>query len=651
MRKYLLHIVLILALGYTTSALADTGGDFLVLSFHDVQDVPSRNRVADAMTISTAELVAQFSWLREHGYHPIGIDDLLAAREGRRPLPDKALLLTFDDGYLSTYTRVFPLLKLFNYPAVVAPLAKWIDSREETIQYGDKPAPRSQFMTWAQLREMAQSGLVEIASHSYDLHHGIQGNPQGNLQPAVATRRYDPDSASYEDAATWRKRIHDDLLASTQAIARHTGHQPRVMVWPYGSYNQDAVDIARELGMPVTLTLDSGPNNVHRLQAVRRILVTDGDTLADVVTSLYYPDTPGPIRVAHVDLDYIYDEDPAQQERNLGRLLDRIKDLQINTVYLQAYADPDGDGNADALYFPNRHLPMRADLFNRVAWQLFTRAGVMVYAWLPVMSFDLGENHPAGNLLVRRLAHDGSPAATPDYRRLTPFSAMTLKTVTEIYEDLAIHASFHGLLFHDDAYLSDHEDASEAALQVYNKQWKLPPSIADIRQDPELFQRWSRRKTETLIYWTQRLADQARRYRPGIRTARNLYARVILDPQAETWFAQSLDLFLENYDYTAVMAMPYMEQARHPRRWLKKLVERVAEKPGALQKTVFELQARDWRSGAAVGSDELQAQMGLLLNLGALNFGYYPDDFAQAHPDIQRIRPIMSLNSYPYPVP
>ncbi len=651
MRSFILYCLVMFTLGLVSAAQAGAEGDFIVLSYHDVQDDPSRNRVADAMTISTAELVAQFSWLREHGYHPIGIDDLLAAREGRRPLPDKALLLTFDDGYLSTYTRVFPLLKLFNYPAVVAPLAKWIDSEGETIQYGDKPAPRSQFMTWAQLREMAQSGLVEIASHSYDLHHGIQGNPQGNLQPAVATRRYDPDSASYEDAAAWRKRIHDDLLASSRVIARHTGQRPRVMVWPYGSYNQDAIDIARELGMPVTLTLDSGPNSLHRLQAVRRILVTDGDTLADVVTSLYYPDTPGPIRVAHVDLDYIYDEDSAQQERNLGHLLDRIKDLRINTVYLQAYADPDGDGNADALYFPNRHLPMRADLFNRVAWQLFTRAGVMVYAWLPVLSFDLGEDHPAGKLLVQRLAPDGSPVAIPDYRRLTPFSAQALKTVSEIYADLAIHASFHGLLFHDDAYLSDYEDASEAALQVYRRQWKLPPSIEDIRRDPGLFQRWSRHKTETLIYWTQRLAGQVRRYRPDIRTARNLYARVILDPRAETWFAQSLDLFLENYDYTAVMAMPYMEQARHPMRWLRQLVERVAEKPGALQKTVFELQSRDWRSGKPVANEELRAQMSLLLESGALNFGYYPDDFAREHPDVRRIRPIMSLNTYPYSKP
>ena len=45
------------------------------------------------------------------------------------------------------------------------------------------------------------------------------------------------------------------------------------------------------------------------------------------------------------------------------------------------------DGVAEALYFPKRHLPMRADLFNRVAWQLMARAGVKVFAWMPVLAF------------------------------------------------------------------------------------------------------------------------------------------------------------------------------------------------------------------------------------------------------------------------
>ena len=94
--------------------------------------------------------------------------------------------------------------------------------------------------------------------------------------------------------------------------------------------------------------------------------------------------------IAHVDLDYLYDADPAQQERNLGHLLDRLQKLGVNTVYLQAFSDPDGNGSADAVYFPCRRLPMRADLFNRVAWQIRTRTQVRrLYAWMPALGWEL----------------------------------------------------------------------------------------------------------------------------------------------------------------------------------------------------------------------------------------------------------------------
>ena len=642
------HLLLACWLLLAMPALAG-GGRFVVLCYHDVQDDPARQRVADALTIRTADLVAQFEWLREHGYRVVSLDDILAAREGRRPLPDKAVLLTFDDGYRSTYTRVFPLLKLFGYPAVVAPLVKWIDSTGEHVPYGDKTAPRAAFLNWEQLKEMADSGLVEIASHSYDLHRGVTGNPQGNLQPAATTRIY--RDGRYESDREFRHRIEQDLRLSRDLIERHTGHRPRAVVWPYGSYSKEVVDIAARLGMPITFGLKDLPGEVHHLEAIPRILLSDGADLADLVAELETREPPSFVRAVHVDLDAVYDPDPRQQEANLGRLLDRIKALEINTVYLQAFADPDGDGAADALYFPNRHLPMRADLFNRAAWQLHTRSRVQVYAWMPVLAFRLPADHAAARLRVERISGPAGAGTAVHDHRLSPFSGRTHTLVKELYEDLAKHAHFQGLLFHDDAYLSDLEDASPQALKVYETQWGLPAALEAIRSDPALLERWTRKKTETLVYWTQTLADRVRHYRPEIKTARNLYAAVVLDPAAETRFAQSLPVFLAAYDYTALMAMPYLEGARHPQRWLRRLVRRVQAVPGAADRVVFELQAYDWRKGQPVTDETLRRQMRLLQVLGVRHYGYYPEDFVAGRPDITRIRPFLSLATHPYPQP
>src|SRR5690606_39180892 len=81
---------------------------YLVLAYHDVEDSdPDQTYVS----VKTAHLEEQFAWLRENGYQPITVDQILEASRGGAPLPEKALLLTFDDGYRSFYTRVFPLLK------------------------------------------------------------------------------------------------------------------------------------------------------------------------------------------------------------------------------------------------------------------------------------------------------------------------------------------------------------------------------------------------------------------------------------------------------------------------------------------------------------------------------------------------------------
>lgn len=617
---------------------------YRVLCYHDVQeDVRVK---PDPFAVDTAQLVAQFAWLKENGFHVIGVDDILAARAGKRALPDKAVLLSFDDGYRSTYTRVYPLLKLFNYRAVVALSGHWLDAPEgATVEYDGRQVPRGEFLSWEQLAEMTASGLIEVASHSYDLHRGIPANPQGNLIPSAVTYRFDAASG-YEDERAHVLRVRADLARNSALIKAKTGRAPRVMVWPYGQASGQAIDIARELGMAVTMNLDGGANEAGGdLARIRRDIVTNNPALNDFIALVAGPPRALPQRVVHVDLDYVYDADARRQQANLDRLLDRIRALRVTTVYLQAFSDPDGNGQADALYFPGRHLPMRADLFSHVAWQLSTRGLVKVYAWMPVMAFELPSDNPVAELAVQS-SDPAAPASGGRYRRLTPFSADVRETVGEIYEDLARHARFDGLLFHDDATLDDFEDASPAALQE-TERWGLPPSIDAIRADPLLMRRWTKHKTAVLIAFTGELAERVRRYQGSIKTARNLYARTVMEPASEARFAQALPDFLAAYDYTALMAMPRLEGATRPADWLDALVSKVAAQPGALARTVFELQSVDWTTRLPVPAAELAAQMQALQRRGVVNFGYYPDDAAADRPALAIIKPAISLQNFP----
>ncbi len=620
--------IFFLLLSFLISSPVLAQNSFISLCYHDVKDEWDD----DPMTVTTENLIGHLSWLREHGYQPVSVQDIVDAKAGKFQLPEKAVLLTFDDGYKNFYHKIYPILKLFNYPAVFALVTSWLETHEnQQVKYGDQLKNRKDFLSWAQVRDMMDSGLIEIASHSHDLHRGIQGNPQGNSQPAAVTREFNVKQQRYETDDNYVQRISADLKRSSDILLRHTGKRPRVMVWPYGAYSQQTHALAKQQGMLLSVALASKANRVEKADIIYRHLIIDNPDINDFIYGLHHLDDKQPIRVAHVDLDYVYDPNPAQINANLSKLLDRIKAMRINTVYLQAFSDPDGDGNADALYFPNRHLPVKADLFNRIAWQLKTRARVSVYAWLPVLSF---KKALPNDWWVHEMHNGQSVKSKNNYQRLSPFHKGARQWVGEIYQDLAKHSHFAGLLFHDDAFLTDFEDSSPAAVKQLSKLGKA--------KQLEL-------KINTLTGFTHYLSEEVKRYRPDIKTARNLYANVVMQPRSSEWFAQSLPNFLDNYDYVALMAMPYMENADDPEAWLQQLISNVAaQQPNALQKTVFELQTVDWRNQQKIADKTLRKHMHILQQNNALNYGYYPDDFHIDSPSLSMLKEMMTLEVFPY---
>nr|WP_318379797.1 poly-beta-1,6-N-acetyl-D-glucosamine N-deacetylase PgaB [uncultured Enterobacter sp.] len=621
---------------------------FLVLGYHDVEDDAADQRY---LSVRTSALNDQLAWLRDNGYHPISVQQIVDAHAGKIVLPEKAVLLTFDDGYSSFYTRVWPLLERYKFPALWAPVGSWVDApADQPVDFGGLKTARDKFATWEMVREVSKSPLVEIGAHTWASHYGVQANPQGSKEPAVANRLYDKNTGQYETDAQYEARINADLDRVTHKITEVTGKAPRAWVWPYGAANGTTLKLARQHGYEMAFTLNPGLANAARLDDVPRILISDNPSLRNFASQVAQVREEQTMRVMHIDLDYVYDKDPVQQRKNIDKLIQRVYDMRITHVFLQAYADPEGDGNIRELYFPNRWLPMRADLFNFIAWQLQTRGGVNVYAWMPVLAFDLDDAVPR----VAAWSPDSGRAAVDrqHYVRLSPWSPVARQRINDIYEDLARHASFHGILFHDDAMLTDFEDASPDALRAYQAAG-FPASIAEIRRDPQTLERWTRFKSQALIDFTKQLTETVRAIRgPQVKTARNIYAMPVLDPASEAWFAQNLNDFLSTYDWTAPMAMPLMENVppEQADAWLDSLVNRVARIPGALDKTVFELQARDWRKTgehADISGEQLAHWMRQLKLSGAKNYGYYPDDFINDHPEMSAIRPTFSSYWYP----
>lgn len=197
----------------------------VILQYHHVGDDTPR-----VTSLTAAELRAQLRYLQQNDFQVISLPDAVAAIKGDAELPDKAVVLTFDDGWRNVYEEGVPVLREFDMPYTI-----FINPAlmEET--------PRL-YMTWQQLREVAAEGAT-IANHSNSHDH--------------MTWRRDGESESQ-----WRQRMMNDIEGAQELLEDELGDQPRLFAYPYGEYNPALEVILEDLGY-IAFGQHSGPWGVH----------------------------------------------------------------------------------------------------------------------------------------------------------------------------------------------------------------------------------------------------------------------------------------------------------------------------------------------------------------------------------------------------
>ena len=378
-----LALLLLILLAAATANAQPRGQRFVAIAFHDVDNLASD---LETDSVTSKGLAQFFDWLKGTGWTAVSLDDLAAAQRGVRPLPDRAILITFDDGYKSLYTRVFPLLRIYRYPIVSALVGSWMEGESGTVLYGDRPVPRSTFISWSEAREMQASGLVEFASHSYVLHQGVQANPQGNMIPAAITWRYDPATRRYETDAEYRNRIRADLVRARVQMVAKLGRSPRAMVWPYGRYSGPALEVTKQLGFSFALTLDPEPSYTGDLFAINRYFPSLNPSLGDIANNLRFaPARPTTQRIACLKIDALASQPIGpQQDALLGRMIEDLRVLGPNTVVIDANVALSPGASLGGVFFPTALRPLAADVLSCATWQIRTRGGADVFLHLPI---------------------------------------------------------------------------------------------------------------------------------------------------------------------------------------------------------------------------------------------------------------------------
>jgi peptidoglycan/xylan/chitin deacetylase (PgdA/CDA1 family) len=201
--------------------------------------------VTDAMTVRTSVFASHLKYLQANGYTVIPLRRLTTYLAGNTPAPSaRAVVITADDGHESVYTGMFPLLRRYRIPVTLFIYPSAISNAKYAL-------------TWQQLREMQDSGLVNIQSHTY-MHHNFKQDK----------KRLAPE--------TYARFVDMQLAKSKQVLEQRLGKQVDMLAWPFGIYDDALIDKARQLGYVAGFTLvRRHANRSDNPMALPRYLMTD----------------------------------------------------------------------------------------------------------------------------------------------------------------------------------------------------------------------------------------------------------------------------------------------------------------------------------------------------------------------------------------
>lgn len=182
-----------------------------ILLYHHVSESTPR-----ITSVSADELREHLEYLRDNDFTVVDIRDAIAAARGEKSIPEKSVVITFDDAYQNIFTNGRPILNEFDVPWTLF---------VTTDPVGSRPG---QYMSWDQIRELHEEGVV-IANHTLDHAH--------------LPRRNDGESEQQ-----WLQRMRDNILAAEAKIEEEVGVSYKLFAYPYGEYDNKLADLVAELG-------------------------------------------------------------------------------------------------------------------------------------------------------------------------------------------------------------------------------------------------------------------------------------------------------------------------------------------------------------------------------------------------------------------
>lgn len=219
------------------------------------------------ITIAKTLFKEQLMMLKDNGYTVISEQQLIAYLQGHGRVPEKSVFLTIDDGYESVYTIAYPILKEMGMQATLFVIVK-------DMEVGSRKGVP--MLNWSQLKEMADSNVINVGNHTYDLHW--RGNHDSPKYEAMILNRTIEGQLLTNEAR--QQMILEDVMQARKLIEQRIGKETTSFAYPYGVYDTVAERAIKQAGYLIDYSTQSGTNlfgsgtiHIKRVDSSNRVSV------------------------------------------------------------------------------------------------------------------------------------------------------------------------------------------------------------------------------------------------------------------------------------------------------------------------------------------------------------------------------------------
>lgn len=226
------------------STNASEGVQLPVIMYHSVL---KDTEMSGKYVVTPDTLKNDIQYLKNNGYTFVSAQELINYTENSGVLPDKPVLLTFDDGFYNNYGYVKPILEKYGAKAVISVVGSYTDEYSESnianMTYG--------YVRWSDVYDMFLSSRIEIGNHSYDFHSNNNGRNGSKRNKG-------------EDINAYKKVFYDDTKKAQDRFMTKTGFSPYIYTYPFGAYSEETTDILKDMGFKMSLSCNEGINSITK---------------------------------------------------------------------------------------------------------------------------------------------------------------------------------------------------------------------------------------------------------------------------------------------------------------------------------------------------------------------------------------------------